>query len=128
MEINYKDAIEAVKNCESNRLPIILDILRNAGYEFSQESICTALSGGAGRAKRASITRVKKEIQWEETDDELVERLREAYMLGASFTLISRLACVNRTAMYEYMHCKRNIPAYCREPLERALNSIFKPQ
>ena len=128
MEINYKDAIEAVKNCESNRLPIILDILRNAGYEFSRESICTALSGGAGRAKRASITRAERGKWWEETDDELVKLLREAYMAGVSFTLVSRLSCTSRTKLYDYMSGKRKVPEHHRESIKKALGEAFKTQ
>lgn len=125
MKVEYKDALEAVKNCSSERLPIVIDILRNAGYEFSPESICAVLSSKKARAERAAMSRVEKVSKWGESDDEAVNLLRKAYASGISFTSLSNHCCIGRAALYHYMNEERAVPSYCREKIKESVLNLL---
>lgn len=124
VNINLKETIKLVATCRVERLPLVLEILEQEGYTFTEEAIKTAYYD----AERERIEDRKKEMEarkiervskqqtfmmkravedhreWKETHDEVSLALRDAYMNGVSMTELSRFAGVRRERLYRYMY------------------------
>lgn len=124
--INPKEAIEMVQRCRKDRLPYVLDILRVAGYEFTEREMQFSRASKVSYEQISAANRKAKEKDWVMTDDEVVILLRDAYLKGVKFTDINRLTGINRTVLYEYLKGKRSIPLAYRDKLNNTLRELME--
>lgn len=109
-KIDYIKAAKVVANCRNDRLPYVLEILRSAGYEFSEETLAMCMNRKGSDVLRERRGAENKD-DWQDTEDEVSIALRNAYDEGISFTEISRKCGVGRSLLYLYMKGERKIPA-----------------
>lgn len=123
--ISPKEAIEMLMHCRKDRLSYVLDILRVAGYEFSEKDVEIARAQKVTMEQVNAANRKAKVKKWEDTDNEAVLLLREAYMNGVKFIDVSRLTGVNRTGLYAFLNGDRVIPLAYRDKLIETLKDIL---
>lgn len=123
--ISPKEAIEMIQRCRKDRLPYVLDILKAAGYEFSSGEINLSRANKMSREQMSSYKRNRKHNEWAESNDETVQLLREAYLVGVSFTDINRLTGINRTVLYEYLKGAREVPEAYKGDLMNTLKTVL---
>ena len=123
----YLEAAKIVATCRENRVPLVVDILRQSGFEISDELVAN-VGHEEPKTNKMLKARRDKETQrdkWKPTDDEAVLLLRKAYDTGISFTRISEMTHDNRTVLYAYLK-DRNVPEYKRQQLIDTLNELMK--
>lgn len=123
--ISPREAIEMIQRCRKDRLPYVLDILKAAGYEFSSSEINLSRANKMSREQMSSYKRNRKHNEWAESNDETVQLLREAYLVGVSFTDINKLTGINRTVLYEYLKGAREVPEAYKDDLTNTLKTVL---
>lgn len=124
-KMSVTDAIRSINECEIERLPFVLRVLETAGYKFTDEEIETARLLQIRNVQYSAYQRKKAVHRWMESDDEVVQLLRQAYMAGANFTAISKQAGIGRQALYQYRDGTRRLPDRYREKLTKVLNNMI---
>lgn len=124
-KISVSEAIRSINECDIERLPFVLRVLETAGYKFTDDEIETARLLQIRRVQFGAYQRKKAEYEWAETDDEVVKLLRQAYMAGVSYTVISRETGVGRQALYNYRNGTRAIPDRYRKKLTELLSNMI---
>lgn len=114
-EININEAVKLIGNCKASRLPIVLEVLEQSGYRFSDDTIRAAFEEANTEKKerkpwgdRTEYLRghrgdLSKE-HWLDTDNRAALALREAYLEGLRFSRIAEYAGISRTQPYVYMY------------------------
>lgn len=120
--LSAERAIELINSCRADRLPFVLEILKTEGYEFSEETLRMVKTAKKTVVDKNALRRAKVKYDWLPSQDEIVLRLREAYMAGIRFYDIAKLADTNRPVLYEYLKGARGIPEYAREDLKKAID------
>ena len=123
--ITAREAVKMVSDCQRERLPYVLAILKREGYEFPDTAVELAQTTKRSRTEQAAWRRKKERRLWYRSDDPTVALLREAYIRGVSFTDISNMSGVNRTVMYEYLKGTRAVPEQYREELSDTIRTIL---
>lgn len=123
--ISPREAIEMIQRCRKDRLPYVLDILKAAGYEFSSSEINLSRANKMSMEQMSSYKRNRKHNEWAESNDETVQLLREAYLVGVSFTDINKLTGINRTVLYEYLKGAREVPEAYKDDLTNTLKTVL---
>lgn len=123
--ISPREAIEMVQKCRKDRLTYVLDILRVAGYEFSEQEVGVSRAVKVSIEKVNELNRIGKKRNWKESSDEAIVLLREAYLKGIKFTDVNRLTGINRTVLYEYLKGERNVPEAYRERLIGTMRELL---
>lgn len=124
--ISPREAIEMVQKCRKDRLTYVLDILRVAGYEFSEQEVGVSRAVKVSVEKMNELNRQGKKRNWKESDDEAIILLRQVYLKGVKFTDVNKLTGVNRTVLYEYLKGERSVPLAYREKLIRTLHELLE--
>ena len=124
--ISPSEAIEMVQKCRKDRLTYVLDILRVAGYEFSEQEVGVSRAVKVSVEKMNELNRQGKKRNWKESDDEAIILLRQVYLKGVKFTDVNKLTGVNRTVLYEYLKGERSVPLAYREKLIRTLHELLE--
>ena len=124
--ISPREAIEMVQKCRKDRLTYVLDILRVAGYEFSEQEVGVSRAVKVSIEKVNELNRIGKKRNWKESSDEAIVLLREAYLNGIKFTDVNRLTGINRTVLYEYLKGERDVPLAYRERLIKTLRELLE--
>ena len=123
--INPREAIEMIQHCRKDQLPYVLDILRVAGYEFTEKDAQFSRVQRMTAEQRNAAARSEKEKSWQESDDEAVLLLRSAYLKGIKFTDIYRLTGINRTVLYKYLNGDMSVPLAYRDMLIETLKNLI---
>lgn len=119
----YLDAARTVASCSKERLPLVLNLLKKGGVEFTDEEI-RKIQTNRFKSDSLELKRKNSEhIEWDESDDPCVLALREAYNSGVSFTVIGRELGVSRALIYLYLRGERQIPEYRRSKIIEALGA-----
>ena len=124
--ISPREAIEMVQKCRKDRLTYVLDILRVAGYEFSEQEVGVSRAVKVSVEKMNELNRQGRKRNWKESDDEAIILLRQVYLKGVKFTDVNKLTGVNRTVLYEYLKGERSVPLAYREKLIRMLHELLE--
>ena len=124
--ISPREAIEMVQKCRKDRLTYVLDILRVAGYEFSEQEVGVSRAVKVSVEKMNELNRQGRKQNWKESDDEAIILLRQVYLKGVKFTDVNKLTGVNRTVLYEYLKGERSVPLAYREKLIRTLHELLE--
>lgn len=124
--ISPREAIEMVQKCRKDRLTYVLDILRVAGYEFSEQEVGVSRAVKVSVEKMNELNRQGRKRNWKESDDEAIILLRQVYLKGVKFTDVNKLTGVNRTVLYEYLKGERSVPLAYREKLIRTLHELLE--
>lgn len=124
--ITEREAVEIVRNCPRDRLPYVLAILRQSGFDFPDAAVELARTTRQSKTDRMAYKRKQERRNWLETDDPSVKMLREAYDTGISFTDVSKLSGINRTVLYSYLKGELNIAEKNRRALNDTLEMIFE--
>lgn len=125
-------AVEIVATCKVERLDLVLDILRQAGFDISNELFKKAIKRNFDlEAADLSYTRVKRENRyrdsWCDTDNQVVLSLREGYLSGFKAATIAKYAGLPRTSIYAIMSGCRNITQPTAESLIHAFSLLKIP-
>ena len=120
--LSAERAIELINSCRADRLPFVLEILKTEGYEFSEETLRMVKTAKKTVVGKNALRRAKVKHDWLPSQDEIVLRLREAYMAGVRFNDIAKLAETNRPVLYEYLKGARGVPNHAREDLKKAID------
>lgn len=136
--INLKDTIKLIAKCNVNRLPLVLELLEQSGYCFTEEAIKTAyydadveLRDGnkvekVTRQQALAMKRACEEHrEWMDTKDMTALDLRYAYEKGVSMTELARRSGLNREQLYRYMWGVINPPQYASDRIEKALEELM---
>lgn len=124
--ISPREAIEMVQKCRKDRLTYVLDILRVAGYEFSEQEVGVSRAVKVSVEKMNELNRQGRKRNWKESDDEAIILLRQVYLKGVKLTDVNKLTGVNRTVLYEYLKGERSVPLAYREKLIRTLHELLE--
>ena len=107
-QIDYLAAAKVVAECKPSRLPQVLAILKQGGIDVPAADVKAAYAKivaiPSDEERRKDKRKTEGHREWDETDNEAILRLREAYDAGASFTELSRLTGITRTTLYRYMY------------------------
>ena len=137
VDISTKEAVKMVANCRSDRLPIVLEVLEQAGFSFSADSLEVALksskvSDRKGRPwgnRTAYLKDMRRDLSkdhWLDTDNEASLALRKAFEDGLRLSKIAEYAGVSRKQPYVYMYGKVEPNKALSEKLIAAIEIVRK--
>ena len=124
-KLSATEAIRIINECSIERLPFVLRVLETAGYKFTEDEVKTARMLQIRKVQYSAYNRKKESNNWNDTGDDVVKLLRRAYMVGASFTVISRETGIGRQALYNYRNGTRHIPDQYRQRLTDVLSKMI---
>ena len=100
----YLQAAELVANCKPSKLPYVLAILKQGGFDITPETIEKAKENIGNREKyRRDLREELGTSKWVDTDDATCLTLRKLYEDGKSIDKISSVSGVHRTMLYKYI-------------------------
>lgn len=140
-EISLKQAIAMLSKCCKSRLPLAVEILRQSGYQLSDEAIAFALNDGKNKEgenenykwdrtpyiKARRLERLR-DIKWEKTTNPAVYALRKAYMDGLRFSRIAELCTMGRKQPYRYMHGPSEPNGILSDKILEAIDQVYAEQ
>ena len=124
IEINeaYLEAARLIVECKPKKLPLLLSALEQAGIHIADESLEFAKVGIIkGRTSWLKDKR-KNHADWEDSSDEVILVLRDAYYNGVNFSDIAGIAGIGRTTLYTVLKTGRFSNDSIREKLKLALS------
>lgn len=124
-ETDYIKAAKLVATCRADRLPMVLEILRQSGIDVSALNEVEYTSPVKESAERRRNERTPKVKRWSKTDDPFIEKLRHAYCNGLNMQRLSESSGVGRTAIYNYMNGIRTPPEYVKVKVGCALDKMI---
>lgn len=110
----YLKAAQIIKGCPKNKLPIVIDLLRQGGIEISGETYAEAKRIDDERYRARYILRQSSKEKWVETDDPFVLEVRKAYEEGISFGDLYRITGLNKTTVYRALWGERGCSDYTK--------------
>jgi len=122
----YLEAARLVANCKPNKLPYVLALLKQGGFEISQETIDEAKQKVDGRNRYRQDLRDEHGTDgWKDTDDPACLTLRKLYENGESIIRLSRASGIHKTTLYSYIRgtAKPSKPTINR--INEALSSLY---
>lgn len=135
MDISRREllkAAEIVAVAKTERVELVLEMLKQAGFDLSDDLIQKALLRNRA-VDRAELlyTKNKRENRykgrWAETDNPIILSLRHAYLSGFKVADIAKAAGLPRTAIYELMSGYRNFTPVTADSLVHAFNLLSIP-
>lgn len=124
-ETDYIKAAKLVATCREDRLPMVLEILRQSGIDVSSLNEVEYTTPVKVAAERRRAERVPRKERWVKTDDPFIDKLRYAYCDGLNMRRLSESSGVGRTAIYNYMNGIRTPPEYVKVKVGRALDKMI---
>ena len=123
----FLEAARMVAECKPSKLPYVLAILRQGGFEVGEDAIEKAKKNVNARETMLASARAESETKsWAETDDPDVLLLRKAFFDGASLSKIANVAGVNVATVYKFMYARKKRPTpFLRERIRFALKDVY---
>lgn len=124
--MDKRDYIEAAKilaSCPERRLPQVVKMLREAGFEI-EDGFVRDSRGRAedGKRKRMREKRMERRtIDFRKIGDDFLDTLREAFESGMNMSDLSRASGMGRTTLYRYLNGE-TYPS--KEDKEKILDAI----
>ena len=104
---SYIKAAKIIASCPKSRLPIVLEILKKGGLDFTEEEIPN-ISASSSQLRSPSVLKLKRSNQnhpnWKPTSNPHIVKLREAYNEGISLTELGRRVHLHKTTLYQYLY------------------------
>lgn len=121
------EAARIISECKPSKLPYVLAILRQGGFDIGDEVVEQAKKNVRVRENWLASTRAdSKSKSWAETEDPDVLLLRKAFFGGASLSKIANVAGVNVATVYKFMYAQKKHPTpLLRERIRFALKDVY---
>ena len=123
----YLEAARLIAECKPSKLPYVIAILQQGGFDLDKKAIEKAK--GNIRDRQDWVLEYRNEsdhANWAETDDKTVLALRKAYYDGVNFSKIASAAGVDRASVYKALYGKKKLTDFMRSKIEKGLNEICK--
>ena len=123
---DYLKAAKIISTCPKNRLPFVLEVISKSGIDVPE--IEKMLKKSLAAEKKSLYSKkdgFKSEKELEPSDDDTIRRLQKAYYEGISFTVLARVADMERTVLYRYIYGERKMKEAHAEKINNALDKIY---
>lgn len=124
----YLEAARIVAECKPSKLPYVLAILREGGINIEDDVKVPPVKDIKGENRRAMWLGKKRKQhvpqEWNDTDDEAIIVMREAFMSGISVTQFAEAAGIHRTNVYRFLEASRPITEYSRDRIIMGLQKL----
>lgn len=108
MEKTKKDEeiVQIVVNCPKSKIQRAVALLSDVGATATNEILlsCAARKTSQMMEKRKENRALEYADEFWQTDNAFVQKMRDAYADGISFTKLSRFTGLTRTTLYRYLH------------------------
>jgi DNA-binding phage protein len=101
-----EEIVQIVVNCPKRKIQKVVALLYDMGATATNEVLlsCTARRTSQMMEKRKENRALEYADEFWKTDNEFVQKMRDAYADGISFTKLSRFTGLTRTTLYRYLH------------------------
>lgn len=150
LNADLKEVVAMLVNCSDARLPLIVEVLRESGYELSDEAIAHALGNNNSneRGKREPIRKSDnphyrwdrtpyvvarrqeqlRDVRWDPTNNAAVCALRKAYADGLRFSRIAEICDIGRKQPYLYMRGVTEPRGFMIGSILEAIDQVYAEQ
>lgn len=147
---DLKEVIAMLVNCSDAKLPLVVEILRESGYELSDKVVAHALGnddanerGKKEKSRKNENTHYKwdrtpyvvarrqeqlQSVRWEPTDNVAICALRKAYADGLRFSRIAEICDIGRKQPYLYMHGISKPRGFMIRDILDAIDQVYAEQ
>lgn len=124
---DYIEAAKVLASCPERRLPQVVKLLREAGFEIEDGFVRESRSGTeGGKRKRVREKRVEgRTIDFRKIGDGFLDTLREAFESGMNMSDLSRTSGMGRTTLYRYLNGETYPSKEDKEKILDAINEIM---
>lgn len=118
----YLEAARLIVECKPSKLPYVLTILEQGGFDLSRvSSVIPKLVSEKKKEFLMSERSQKENESWEPTDDPDILALRSAYQSGLNISKLSALSGIGRTTIYKFLAAYKPTSVSTRDKLMAAL-------